>query len=137
MKTLTYIIIVILAVAAVFSIIFGSYMPWRKAQAYINASRATPSVHTVQQFEQVLDTVFNTYSPIGEEEVTKFSASEIMSIVSQKETSEEVSRALVTYIEPHLFKDNVRHLLTAAYMYNALWKRFGKPADAMKAETFS
>jgi tetratricopeptide (TPR) repeat protein len=43
----------------------------------------------------------------------------------------------VEYIEPHMFKDNVRHLLSVGMMYENLWLRYGKKdADYAKAEGY-
>jgi tetratricopeptide (TPR) repeat protein len=124
-------------ILAVLAIYFGSYAPLHKAQLYIDALRQTSSVSTVKQFEDLFDPVFNFYSPIGNEEVPKFLSSDIVGILnSNRVGSEDVAKALVDYIEPHMLQDNVRHLLSLGYMYEALWKKFQKDEYYNKAESY-
>lgn len=117
--------------AALFFIIYGAYLPFRKASLYIDALRKMPSIRSVEEFKDNFNRVFNFYSPVGEEEIVKFLSYDILNLISQGQ-SEEVAREVVRYIEPRLFRMNVRHLLNGAHMYEVLWRRFGKQEDDFK-----
>lgn len=129
-------IIISLIILAVLSIIFGSYLPLVKSQRFIAGLRSIPSIKTIDQFKINFDRAFKFYSPVGDEEITKFLAGDILQIISQQNQSEDVSRILVDYIEPYLFQDNVRHLLTAGQMYEILWQKYGQEEDFQKAENY-
>lgn len=120
---------IVLAAAGLY---FGALLPLRKAQSFIDAERRMASVRTIDDLKKNFDASFDLYSPVGTEEIAKFLGSNIMSIVSQGQ-SEEVSRQLVDYMEPHLFKDDVRHLLLLNQMYQTLWQDYHQEADYQKA----
>ena len=119
-------------ILAALGLYFGSLLPFLKAQSFIDADRRLANVKSVDEFKANFDVVFNFYSPVGTEEVTKFLGSNVMNIISQGQP-EEVSRQLVAYMEPHLFKDEVRHLLLLAQMYQTLWQNYQQEADYQKA----
>lgn len=108
---------------------FGSYLPLAKSRLYISTIRSAQSVRSVAEFKALYDRMFALYSPIGEEEIVKFMSYDVMGIVSIKDQPEEIARALVEYIEPHLLTNNVRHLLVAAQMYTTLWQNYGHDSD--------
>ncbi|MEI6479417.1 MAG: hypothetical protein WCO21_01120 [bacterium] len=130
------IVIVIGIILAVLSFIYGAVLPYMKAGAYITAMQNLSNVTSVQGFKDNFDSAFNFYSPVGDEEVTKFLASDIVNLVSQEKQPELVSRELVSYIEPHLYGDNPRHLLSGAQAYTILWVKYGKKDDYLKAESY-
>ena len=115
------------------SFIYGAILPYGKASGYISALNNMQNVHSVQGFKDNFDTVFNFYSPVGSEELTKFLSSDVVNLISQEQQPEGVARELVTYIEPHLMQNNPRHLLTGAQMYTVLWLRFHQQSDYNKA----
>mgnify|MGYP001572513354 CR=1 FL=1 len=136
-KNIKYIVTFIGIGAAVFFIIYGAYMPFQEASLYISALRKMSSIRSVQDFEANFNRVFDFYSPVGEEEIVKFLSYDILGVISQGGQSESVAREVVSYIEPHLFKNNVRHLLNGAHMYEILWRNFGKKdEDFKKAEEY-
>jgi tetratricopeptide (TPR) repeat protein len=94
------------------------------------------SIKTVGEFTRALESVLTFTSPVGQEEVVKFSAGNILDILSQKGQPEEASRKIAEYIEPYLFKDDVRHLLTLAQIYAALWRNYGREEYFQKAESY-
>lgn len=124
--------------SALLGLYFGSYLPLAKSQRYIEALGVmrSGSIASIQQFEDVFDKVFRFYSPIGDEEVAKFLSNDILSVISQKDQPEEVSRALVAYIEPYMIKDNVRHLLTLAELYRVMWLNYKNEEYYSRAENF-
>lgn len=118
------------------SFVYGAVLPFMKAGSYLTALSNLPRVRSVQEFGQNFDVMFNFYSPVGDEEVTKFLANDIVELVNQSQQPESVSRALVSYIEPHLQKDNPRHLLSGAQMHTILWMRYHSKEDFSKAEGY-
>lgn len=118
--------------AAILGIYFGALLPFTKAQSFISADRRLASVRSMEGFKNNFDMAFDLYSPVGTEELGKFLGSNILTIINQGQ-SEEVSRELVAYMEPHLFKDEVRHLLTLGQMYQTLWEDYRQEADYQKA----
>lgn len=129
---LTILISVAGIILAAGGLYFSALLPYMKAQSYISAERRLGSVQTVDDYKANYDQMFNLYSPVGDEEVTKFLANNVLNIVSQ-EQPEDVARELVAYIEPHLFKDEVRHLLLLGQMYQTLWEKFDQEGDYLKA----
>ncbi len=128
--------IITLLILAMLSIIFGSLLPLVKSQRFVSASRSAFSARTLRDFKANFDQALKFYSPIGDEEIAKFLGGNILSAISQKEQSDAVSRELVSYIEPYMFKNNVRHLMTLGQMYFILWQKSGREEDFLKAENY-
>jgi tetratricopeptide (TPR) repeat protein len=119
-------------ILAVLGLYFGAFLPLLKAQSFISADRRLANVKSVDGFKENFDISFNLYSPVGTEEISKFLGSNVMNIIAQGQP-EDVSRELITYTEGHLFKDEVRHLLLLAQMYQMLWENYHQEADYQKA----
>jgi len=117
---------------AAIGLYLGALAPVLKAQSFIAAERNLRSVQTVDDYKENYDRAFAVYSPVGTEEITKFLAGNILGILSQSQI-EPVARQLVDYIEPHLFKDEVRHLILAGQMYQTLWQDYHHEEDYQKA----
>lgn len=129
--------IVLLIVLAVAGIVFGAYAPLSRSMRYIKALTDIASVHTVEGFGQTFLPALTHWSPIGREEVVKFLANNIIEIVSQQNQPEVVARALVEFIEPHLFGNDVRHLLLGGSLRAILWQSYGRQEiDFEKAEAY-
>ena len=130
-------IILILILLTIFSIVFGSFLPLIKSRYYITAVKNLSSIKSVADFKNNFDKALKFYSPVGDEEVVKYLANVIFGIISNKNQSEEVSRELVSYIEPYLFENNVRHLISGGSLYFSLWVNYGgKDRDLEKAESY-
>jgi len=131
------IIILFFVFLAIFSIYFGSILPFVKSQRYIKAVKNLSFVRSLDDFKNNFDKVLNFYSPVGDEEVVKFLSVSIFDIISNKNQNEEIARALVSYIEPYLFQNNVRHLLTGGNLYFRLWADYGRKDEYLeKAEDY-
>ncbi|MBN2197935.1 hypothetical protein JW698_01960 [Candidatus Wolfebacteria bacterium] len=131
------ILLLTLIVLVIWAIIFGSYLPLIKSRRFISALGSLSLIKTIEQFKTFFNRSLNFYSPIGDEEVTKFLVSDILSFVSDDNQSESGSRMLVDYIEPRIFQDDVRHLLAMAQIYWILWEKYGyNEADFEKAENY-
>jgi len=129
-------ILVGLFILAVLAIIFGSYLPLIKSQTYIDALSLLQSVKTIEEFEANFDKSLKYYSPVGDEEVVKYLANTILQIMSQQNQSEAVDRMLSDYVEPYLFKNETRHLLSAGQMHEALLTKYKRLEDLQKAQSY-
>ena len=130
-KSAIYLICVLGIVGATLLMIYGAFLPFLKAQAYIDAVGKVSSTKTLQEFEQNFDNVFNFYSPVGGQEVTKYLLSNIIQVAQNQ--AENVDQALADYIEPHIIPNDTRHLVAAANLRTVLLTKFSKEADYEKA----
>lgn len=118
------------------SIYYGAFLPFKKAQLYIKASRLLDLVRSVDDLKRVFRPVLETYSPIGQEETVKFTSTLILNSVSVDSTSEDGAAQSVEFLEPYMMKNNVRHLIMVGQMYRRLWERFGKEEYFIKSEKY-
>lgn len=130
------IIAIVGIVLALLFIYFGSILPLVKSRRFIVSLGEASSIKTIDEFQKNFDKPLNFYSPVGDEEIAKFLSTDILKAISQKEQPENVSRILVNYIEPYMFKNNVRHLIVLAQMYSVLWQKSGKEDDFKKAKEY-
>ncbi|MFA6407412.1 MAG: hypothetical protein WCV80_01760 [Candidatus Paceibacterota bacterium] len=130
------IIIVIGIILATLSLIYGAYKPLVKASSYIGALGKVQTARSVGEFKTIFDTPVFFNSPVGDEEVIKFLSNDISEIIFQENMSEEASRALVDYLEPHLFANSVIHLLNGSRLHSILWQKFGHSEDFVIAENY-
>lgn len=118
--------IIILIIAALLAIYFGSYLPYRKSALFISALNNQNQIRTVGDFKNVFDKVFNFYSPVGQEEVVKYLGYNLESIINgeKRQEAEEGMKTLTIYLEEKIFNNDVQHLLTIAAIYNNLWAHY-------------
>jgi len=133
-RLIKYFLVTLGIIAAVLAVIFGSYQPFAKSQFFIKALRNQNNIKTFDQFKQNFDAAFNSPSQIGDEELAKFLSDSVISLISSQNQAEDVSRALVAYIEPHMFRNDVGQLLAYGDMRTVLFRRFHQEADLKKAE---
>lgn len=131
-QTAIYIAVPVGVILAILSIIFGGIMPIQKSSLYISGLQQVPGMRSTEEFRETFGKALNYPSPIGQEEVVKYLESDILGIISQN-NNEAVDRDLVNFIEPHVFKDNTRHLIAMGEMYGTIWSRFHKEDDYKKA----
>ena len=129
-------IVIFLIILAIFSIIFGYLLPLMKSRRFISSLNSIQFIKTLGEFKVNFDRPLKFYSPIGDEEIVKFLSGNIFSAIAQREQSEATARELILYIEPYMFKNNVRHLLTLGQMYFVLWQKSGHEDDFKKAEEY-
>lgn len=121
---------------AIFLIVFGSMLPFMKSRMYIKVSNAMGSVQSVEELKQVLDPAFSFYSPVGSEELAKFTSNSLYGVVTNPDQNEQVALAVLGYIEPKMHQDNVRHILLLGRMYYTMWQIHRKPEYLKKAEEY-
>ncbi len=126
LRTFFGVILILLSAA---SLIFGVYAPVSRARAYIGALQTMSSVNSIEGFKAHFNPAIKHWSPVGGEEVVKFLGNDILNIIAGGNQDEQGARALVTYIEPYIFKDNVRHLILGGNLYKVLWEKYGKRED--------
>lgn len=122
-------------ILAVLGIVYGAILPMNRSQKYINGLQTLSSVKTTQEFKDKFRPSLEHPSPIGDEEIPKFLANDILNIVNQNK-NEDVRRDLISFIEPYMDRGNVRHLLVMAQMYIVVWQDSKKDADYAKAEEY-
>lgn len=121
----------VIIILASYFLIWGAVLPWNMAGNYIDALRsARQEKISLDGFVDLFSGVLNYPSPVGQEEVVKFLSGDLKGMVANQE--EPVARALADFIDPYLFKTDVRHLLTRAEINYTLWKRFNKQEDFIK-----
>lgn len=129
-------IILLLIILAALGIYFGALLPLAKSQSFIKAQQNIQTVKSTDDLKALYDVPLKLYSPVGQEEVVKFTASTVSDIVFSQQLDDATVRWLVSYIEPYLFKNELRHLMLLGDMYRVVWERYGqKPEDFAKAET--
>ncbi len=137
MNIFTKIIAVVLLVLGILSIYFGAYTPFVKSRRYVSTINSLSNISTVESFENAFNKVFDFYSPIGDEEITKYLGTNIVSIIAQGDQPEIPMRAITSYIELQLQQNDVMHLLIGAYAHQSLWNNYNQQeSDFKKAETY-
>jgi len=129
-------LIITLIILSLLGIIFGAYLPFKKAQLYISSAYQMNFVKTPQQFEEIFNKLFNYFSPIGDYEAARFLGDKLINPVAAPENSEAAARFLVEYLEPKMRTDDTRHLLILAQLYFFLWQKSGKESDFLKSEEY-
>ncbi len=129
------IVIVIIIIIVLSGIFFGSLLPIAKSRRYINFLQTVPNAPlSLNDLKKELDKVTRFYSPIGQEEVVRYIGNDILNVVVSGNQQEIVNRELAQYIELHLFKNDIRHLIIIGELHRALWMKYGKEEDYKKSE---
>jgi tetratricopeptide (TPR) repeat protein len=136
MNPIKTILISILIIASLASVYFGAYKPLVKAQMYMNTQKSIPTYKTFDEITSAFDKVFEFNSPIGQEEIVKFSNHQFENIVKDRNQTEAVSFSVVTYAEEHIFEDNVVHLLQMGNMAKLLFYRFERVEYFQVSESY-
>jgi len=130
-------IAIALLVLASLSIYFGAILPFKKAQSYIYFIKTTSdTAQTLDELKIRLDKVVEFYSPIGREEVVRYLSNDFLNIMLYANNPEVVDRTMVQYIEPHMLKYDVRHLIAMGELYKGLWVKYKKTDDLVKSEDY-
>ncbi len=129
-------IIIVVIISAVFGLIFGSFLPFKKAQKYVQAVNNLGSIRTLDELKKNFNGVFDYYSPVGGEESARFTGQTFLNIVGQENMPENVSTELANYMEKHILKNNTKQLLLMASIYEIRWRRYKKPEDLEKIKEY-
>jgi len=120
------IVIPLLIILALISVYLGAYKPRIKSTTYIETQSRLPTYRTLEQLVDNFDKALEYPSPVGQEEVVKFSLSQFEKMILNQDQSETASVNLVHYIEQYIYEDNIVHLLQTGNLYNTLYERFKK-----------
>lgn len=126
-------IIGIIGIAAL--IYFGSILPFVKSRLYLEVLNRLNSVKNVGDIEDAFDSALNFYSPVGQEEITRYISNNVLSFIDSKNPEAPI-REIAKYMESRMFKNNTKHLLTIAWMHERLAKVYNQPADLKIAEEY-
>lgn len=119
-KTLAAVLIVV----AFLFIVFGSILPFIKSNRYPTFLRLSSSARTLEEFESYARDALDFKSPIGQEETVKFILSGIRDIIRNPNIPTPIAEELARFIEPYIFKDDVRHLAAMGDIYSILWAKY-------------
>ncbi len=103
---------------------YGSYLPLRKSQAFIVALRSPGPVATFDDFKKVFSVPLDAPSPIGQEELVRNFANNIVNVVNQQGTNpkltEEAIQHLDSYFTPILERGRGLSFAQNLYILGAL-----------------
>ncbi len=79
---------------------FGSYLPLKKSQLYVQGLRAlqTAEPRSLQEFNNLFDPVLDSYSPIGQDELVASYLDFIINVINQQ-TDQQLIMTLVSQAE--------------------------------------
>ncbi len=101
-------------------IYWGSYLPYNKSIAFIEALRSVRDAKSLAEFENKLIPALDAASPIGQEEVVRNTASVVLSLVQtngkQAEVTKEVISFLRSYFDPIIEREKGMSFLQDAYV---------------------
>lgn len=132
-------LIYFLIVTSALNIYMSAYLPYEKAKKYIVANNLVNSIGTPEQFKQVFNDTLNFYSPVGQEEVVRYTGTLITNGIagnSDNEAGEKGSLFVINYVEPYFIKNNARHIILLSGMYTVMWKKYKKEEYYNTAEKY-
>lgn len=103
-RTVKGTIAVIIAAFIVFVAVFGSYLPMRKSQMFIatlQSFSANPPT-SLQDLENRIATPLDYYAPIGQEELVRNTANNILGFVQQS-TDTTTTAALISFLNSYYY----------------------------------
>lgn len=82
---------------------FGSYLPLKKSQFYIQAMIAFQSgkIKSVKNLTDAFNLAFNYYSPIGQDEIVSYYTGGILANLINQQTNQQVIEILVKDVEKY------------------------------------
>jgi len=131
----------VVLIAALVAIYFGAFLPLQKSQGYISTFRAFQKEPTLLGLEEGFTALFESRSPVGQEESLRFFGGVLQSLLN-KEVPEEGVRELVRFYTDAVAKyervpnalNYPQLLLTLGGMHGALWGLYGDEAAYQAAE---
>ncbi|MEK7513153.1 MAG: hypothetical protein AAB601_03045 [Patescibacteria group bacterium] len=134
--TMRYLVATVGIIGAILLIMYGSYLPIVRSRSYITAIRALQNIRSFTEFKRVYERPLDFPIPLGDEEVAKFAAYDVLGIIQNPNHPEEVVRNLVLFIEPFMVKTNLRHNLALGQMYETLLRNYQKEEYYRAAEGY-
>ncbi len=97
-KTIKLVLAPLGIVLAVLSLVYGAFLPFRKAQLFIAVMQQAYQSQTIGDYEATYNKALGFYSPVGQAEDVRFLLSQISSVIVAK-PPQDVSDALVRYAD--------------------------------------
>ncbi|MEX0690105.1 MAG: hypothetical protein WD095_01540 [Candidatus Paceibacterota bacterium] len=137
-KTFRKIISTIIIITTILAVYLGALSAFRKSSLYINAIKApyTNEYTTAKQITDNFEKVFNSPSPVGQDELIKRTFATITTIANNEELPEEVLVYLAEFVEDNAVEDELIHLQYIANMYNRLYLNTEKQEYLKKGEEY-
>lgn len=133
-----------IALASLFALYIGAYLPYEKSRRFIEAYRLAARAETMQEFQTIFDSVLNFYSPVGQREEVRFLTSQIFDLISRQKPPYENAISLTRYVESKYEElpnsDNPAFGVQTIMFLGDLWRYIGltyKDAESTnKAENY-
>lgn len=95
-------VIVIVIVIVLFAMYFGSILPFRKSQLYINAQIGlSKGIRSLQEFNALFEPALDFYSPVGQDEVVS-GYLRILIDLTEKQSNKDVVDILIRQAEARM-----------------------------------
>lgn len=129
-------LVAILAVIGIFGIAYyGSFLPLRKSQAFIDTLKNISSVRSLQEFEDSFSAPLDAPSPIGQEELVRNTGNTILGLIQQNGSNPQLTDAVTQYLskyyEPIMAKPRGLNFTQNLYVLGALneiaYEKTGNP----------
>lgn len=134
----TIILILIFIISA--SWYFGAFLPLRKAQLLIVALQRAGEVKSLDEFKGVFSAALDFYSPVGQSETIKHTASSVFSTLNQFDLPPETAADLISfvrkYLDPMLSEKKGDGLIQQFYIMGDIYRASAfkyKNADYLRA----
>ena len=127
-KDSKYIIALIATIATLFLLYFGSFLPLKKSQLYIDAVGGSSQIRSVQEFNKLFSKTLDFYSPIGHGEVVYAYLNVIVGAVQNQQNKDIVEILLKEAdkrMEPILKADKGSAYFQSLYSYALLYELAG------------
>ncbi|MBI2623025.1 MAG: hypothetical protein HYW65_00405 [Candidatus Liptonbacteria bacterium] len=80
---------------------YGTYLPFQKSRTFINTIRGMGGARSIEEFKKMFDAPLRIPSPIGQEELVRNMASEIVGLVGKGSTNPEIEEELLKFVAQH------------------------------------
>lgn len=90
----------IVAVAVLVVAYYGNYLPLRKSQSFIYATRvlASGKIQTLEQFRNVLEVPLNLESPVGHEEIVRNTANILLNQIRSTAPTPDQQKVMTNFV---------------------------------------
>jgi len=96
-RNVKQIIAILGSLALLVALVYGSYLPMRKAQKFLTETRSRESFKSIEELRETFLSVLQFYAPIGQEELVRNTANSILTMVQRSEPA--AIKDLMTLIE--------------------------------------
>lgn len=112
----------------------GNYLPLRKSQAFIEASQKSASAQSLDGFVAIMSVPLDRYSPIGQEELVRNTANNLLNVV-RAVPNPQLSVAILEYInryyEPIIAREGgmsyMQDLYIMGIFHQTVYQKTGDP----------